>query len=84
MQSVILSMGEKPAIIRKEMAYAPYEAAGVVTDGVLTKRYSCERGRSQVLKVGNLERNSISQRRSEFRKLEKSDMPIVAIILRTT
>jgi hypothetical protein len=37
MQLVNLSMGEKPAIIREEMANAPYGAAGVVTDGVLTK-----------------------------------------------
>ena len=37
MQSVILSMGEKPVIIREEMVNAPYETAGVVTDGVLKK-----------------------------------------------
>jgi hypothetical protein len=30
-------MGEKSAIIQEEMAYAPYEAAGVATDGVFTK-----------------------------------------------
>lgn len=37
MQSVIPSRAEKPVIMREEMVYAPYEAAGVVTDGVLTK-----------------------------------------------
>lgn len=37
MQPVIPSRAEKPAIIREEMANAPYETAGVVTDGVLTK-----------------------------------------------
>lgn len=36
LQSVIISMGEKPAIIRQEMANQPYGAAGVITDGVLT------------------------------------------------
>ena len=30
-------MGEKPDIVREEMVNAPYKAAGVVTEGVLTK-----------------------------------------------
>lgn len=54
LQSVSPSMGVKPAIIQEEMVNAPYETAGVVTDGALIKRQSCERGRSQVLRMVTL------------------------------
>ncbi|MCM1567278.1 MAG: hypothetical protein NC238_15325 [Dehalobacter sp.] len=54
LQSVKPSMGEKPAIVREEMVNAPYETAGVVTDGALIKWHSCERGRSQVLRLVTL------------------------------